>query len=61
MGEDRAFRKFLIHLQPYQAPFVPGSFLDDTNFSSLDEAIIAAQDQATWRKLRANRTNDSRW
>ena len=61
MDEDRALRKFLLHLQPDQAPFVPGSLLDDTNFSSLDEAIQAAQDWATWRKLRAERTNDSRW
>jgi len=61
MDEDRALRKFLLHLQPDQAPFVPGSLLDDTNFSSLDEAIEAAQGRATWRKLRAERTNDSRW
>jgi hypothetical protein len=53
MDEDRALRKFLLHLQPDQAPFVPGSLLDDTNFSSLDEAIQAAQGRATWRKLRA--------
>ena len=58
MDEDRALRKFLLHLQPDEAPFVPGSLLDDTNFSSLDEAIQAAQDRATWRKMR---TNDSRW
>ena len=61
MDEDQALRKCLLHLQPDQAPFLPGSLLDYTNFSSLDKANQAAQGRATWRKLRAERTNDSRW
>ena len=50
----------MLHLQPDQAPLVP-SLLDDTNFSLFDEASQAAEGRATWRSLRAERTNDSRW
>ena len=53
MNGDRALRQFLLHLQLNEAPSVPGSF-------SPYDAIRAAQDQATWGKLRADRTNNRR-
>ena len=60
MNGDRALRQFLLHLQLNEAPSVPRSFLDDTNCISSYDTIRAAQDQATRRKLRADRTNNRR-
>ena len=43
MDENRAVRRFLLELSPKEAPFIPGSLLDDTEFTDVEEIIRAAE------------------
>ena len=42
MEENRAVRRFLLELSPNDAPFIPGSLLDDIELANVQDIIQAA-------------------
>ena len=48
MDENRAVRQFLLELSPREAPFIPGSLLDDTEYNNVEDMIMAASDRNLW-------------
>ena len=48
MPPDRMVRRFLLELNPDSAPFIPGSLLDDTNYTTVAEMIEAASHRDSW-------------
>ena len=49
MNENRTVRRFLLELSPHEAPFIPGSLLDDMDFENVEDMIAAAADRNSWR------------
>ena len=43
MNEERTVRRYLLELSPSKSPFIDGSLLHDTGYSSVDEMIEAAR------------------
>ena len=48
MEPDRMIRRYLLELNPSAAPFIPGCLLADTDFETVAEMTVAAQDRAMW-------------
>ena len=57
MEEDQPVRKFLLGTSPDRSPYIPGSLLDDTDFDTIDEMVIVANDRKRWKKLYRKRTD----
>ena len=57
MPEERILRKFVLELQPQNAPFTPGSLLDDTCFTNKVDIIDAASNRQQWRKAQVKKQN----
>ena len=51
LEKNRLVRRYLLELSPGEAPFIPGSLLDDTDFKTAAEAIEAASDRNGWKEL----------
>ena len=49
MDDSRAVRRYLLELSPREAPYVPGSLLDDTRYDSVGEMIEAANNRHQWQ------------
>ena len=49
MDSNRSLKRFLIKLNPSEAPFRAGSLLSESNFQDIDSAIEAAENRSEWR------------
>ena len=49
MDSNRSLKRFLIELNPSEAPFRAGSLLSESNFQDIDSAIEAAENRLQWR------------
>ena len=49
MDSNRSLKRFLIELNPSEAPFRAGSLLSESNFQDIDSAIEAAENRSEWR------------
>ena len=48
MEPHRAVRRYLLELNPNEAPFIPGSLLDDTDYETVDQMLNDADNRTLW-------------